>query len=70
MPDSAAKRSNMLPMAPMPFWHIVKCISVYKIKILCDEGFFGGGVVCHLFHPWRVCTPDPVSEQVKKTPAF
>ncbi len=55
MPDAAstAKRSIMLPRAPMPFWHIVKvvCSSVYEIKILCDEGifwyfvFFLGG--CH-----------------------
>ncbi len=47
--NSAAKRSIMLPRAPMPFWHIVKvvCSSVYQIKIL------GGRVslVCHLFHP-------------------
>ncbi len=47
MPDaaSAAKRSIMLPSAPMPFWHIVKvvCSSVYQIKILCDEGFLIGG---------------------------
>ncbi len=47
MPDaaSAAKRSIMLPMPPMPFWHIVKdvCSSVYQIKLLCEEGFFGGG---------------------------
>ncbi len=44
MPDAAstAKRSIMLPRAPMPFWHIVKvvCSSVYQIKILFDEGIF------------------------------
>ncbi len=43
---SAAKRSIMLPMAPMPFSRIgirdygVVCSSVYQIKILCDEGLF------------------------------
>ncbi len=44
MPDaaSAAKRSIMLPIAPMPFWHIVKvvCSSVYQIKIMCNDGLF------------------------------
>ncbi len=44
MPDAAstAKRSIMLPRAPMPFWHIVNvvCSSVYQIQILFDEGIF------------------------------